>query len=187
MEAFHAGLDPFVKNRIQNGFISGEIPVICATNAFGMGVDKSDIRLVVHADIPGSLENYLQEAGRAGRDQGEARCVLLYDAQDIENQFGMCEGSKLTLRDIQQILRKLRKESERRKGGKVVITAGEVLMDEQVSRQHAQIRQETGGAVIYDLNSTNGTFVNGKRITGPCPLRPGDVIAVGDTELVFQG
>jgi len=62
-----------------------------------------------------------------------------------------------------------------------------VLMDEQVSRQHAQIRQETGGAVIYDLNSTNGTFVNGKRITGPCPLRPGDVIAVGDTELVFQG
>ncbi|MCT7342095.1 hypothetical protein N5K55_19875 [Pseudomonas aeruginosa] len=57
---------------------------------------------------------------------------MLYDAQDIETQFGMCEGSKLTLRDIQQILHKLRKEYKRRKGGKLVITAGEVLMDEQV-------------------------------------------------------
>lgn len=129
---YHAGLEPHEKKDIQDAFKSGELRVIVATNAFGMGVDKSDIRLVVHADIPGSLENYLQEAGRAGRDQGQARCVLLYDAQDIETQFGMSEGSKLTLRDIQQILRKLRKESDRRKGGKLVITAGEVLMDEQV-------------------------------------------------------
>lgn len=129
---FHAGLEPHKKKDIQDAFKAGELKIIVATNAFGMGVDKSDIRLVVHADIPGSLENYLQEAGRAGRDQGQARCVLLYDAQDIENQFGMCEGSKLTLRDIQQILRKLRKENDRRKGGRLVITAGEVLMDEQV-------------------------------------------------------
>lgn len=129
---FHAGLEPHDKKDIQDAFKSGELKIIVATNAFGMGVDKADIRLVVHADIPGSLENYLQEAGRAGRDQGQARCVLLYDPQDIENQFGMCEGSKLTLRDIQQILRKLRKESDRRKGSKLVITAGEVLMDEQV-------------------------------------------------------
>ena len=129
---FHAGLEPHEKKDIQDAFKAGELKIIVATNAFGMGVDKADIRLVVHADIPGSLENYLQEAGRAGRDQEQARCVLLYDAQDIENQFGMCEGSKLTLRDIQQILRKLRKESDRRKGGRLVITAGEVLMDEQV-------------------------------------------------------
>lgn len=129
---FHAGLAPHEKKDIQDAFKAGELKIIVATNAFGMGVDKSDIRLVVHADIPGSLENYLQEAGRAGRDQLQARCVLLYDSQDIENQFGMCEGSKLTLRDIQQILRKLRKECDRRKGGRLVITAGEVLMDEQV-------------------------------------------------------
>jgi len=62
-----------------------------------------------------------------------------------------------------------------------------VLMDDLVSRQHAQIRREAGGAVIYDLDSANGTFVNGKRIDRPHPLRPGDVIAMGDTELVFQG
>lgn len=129
---FHAGLEPHEKTDIQDAFKAGQLRVIVATNAFGMGVDKADIRLVVHADIPGSLENYLQEAGRAGRDQGDARCVLLYDLQDIETQFGMCERSKLGLRDIQQILRKLRRESDRRKGGKLVITAGEVLLDDEV-------------------------------------------------------
>lgn len=129
---FHAGLEPHEKTDIQDAFKAGQLGVIVATNAFGMGVDKADIRLVVHADIPGSLENYLQEAGRAGRDQGDARCVLLYDLQDIETQFGMCERSKLGLRDIQQILRKLRRESDRRKGGKLVITAGEVLLDDEV-------------------------------------------------------
>lgn len=117
---FHAGLEPNTKTDIQDDFKAGQLRIIVATNAFGMGVDKADIRLVVHADIPGSLENYLQEAGRAGRDQGDARCVLLYDPQDIETQFGMSERSKLSIRDIQQILRKLRNESNRRKGGKLV-------------------------------------------------------------------
>ena len=79
MEAdfFHAGVPPETKKNVQQSFIGGELRVIAATNAFGMGIDKPDVRLVVHADIPGSLENYLQEAGRAGRDQQAARCVLL--------------------------------------------------------------------------------------------------------------
>lgn len=134
---FHAGLEPNAKTDIQDDFISGELRVIVATNAFGMGVDKADIRLVVHADIPGSLENYLQEAGRAGRDQEDAHCVLLYDAQDIETQFAMSEQSKLTLRDIQQILRKLRNESGKRKEEKLVITAGEILQDDSVDTSFA--------------------------------------------------
>ena len=66
---FHGGLPPETKKVVQESFISGKLQVIAATNAFGMGIDKPDVRLVVHADIPGSLENYLQEAGRAGRDQ----------------------------------------------------------------------------------------------------------------------
>lgn len=129
---FHAGLPPGEKTDIQNDFKNGVLRIIVATNAFGMGVDKPDIRLVIHADIPGSLENYLQEAGRAGRDQENARCVLLYDPQDIEAQFGMSERSKLSLRDIQQILKKLRSETTKRKGRELVITAGEILLDASV-------------------------------------------------------
>src|SRR5207244_2007099 len=79
---FHAGLTPPEKKRIQDEFLAGELQVICATNAFGMGIDKEDVRLVIHADTPGSLENYLQEAGRAGRDGQAAECVLLYDEAD---------------------------------------------------------------------------------------------------------
>lgn len=129
---FHAGLEPNEKKDIQDAFKSGSLRVIVATNAFGMGVDKPDIRLVVHAEIPGSLENYLQEAGRAGRDRDQARCVLLYDPNDIETQFKLTERSRLTLRDIQQILRKLRFEQSRRRGDSLIITAGEILQDETV-------------------------------------------------------
>jgi ATP-dependent DNA helicase RecQ len=129
---FHAGIEPNEKKDIQDAFKASQLRVIVATNAFGMGVDKADIRLVVHAEIPGSLENYLQEAGRAGRDQKDARCILLYDPNDIENQFSLSEQSRLTFRDIQQILRKLRLESGRRKGEPLIITAGEILQDEEV-------------------------------------------------------
>jgi ATP-dependent DNA helicase RecQ len=129
---FHAGLAPNEKKDIQDGFKSGKLRIIVATNAFGMGVDKPDIRLVIHADIPGSLENYLQEAGRAGRDQQHARCVLLYDPEDIETQFRLSENSKLSFRDIQQIFKKLRKESSRRAGEPLIITAGEILQDDAV-------------------------------------------------------
>ena len=131
-EHFHAGLEPNQKKDTQNAFKAGNLRVIVATNAFGMGVDKANIRLVVHAEIPGSLENYLQEAGRAGRDQQDARCVLLYDPNDIETQFSLSERSRLTFRDIQQILRKLRFESAKRKGEPLVITAGEILQDDSV-------------------------------------------------------
>ena len=131
VEAFHAGLDVPEKRRIQDEFISGSIQHICATNAFGMGIDKDNVRLVIHADIPGSLENYLQEAGRAGRDRNPAHCVLLYDEQDIETQFSMSAFSRLTRHDIAQILRGLRR-AKKDKENKVIITAGEILRDEAV-------------------------------------------------------
>ena len=131
VEAFHAGLEPPEKRRIQDAFIAGDIQHICATNAFGMGIDKKNVRLVIHADIPGSLENYLQEAGRAGRDRKQAHCVLLYDEQDIETQFSMSAFSRLTRHDIAQILRGLRR-ARKDEDNRVVITAGEILRDEEV-------------------------------------------------------
>ena len=130
-EAFHAGVDAPEKRRIQEEFIAGSIQHICATNAFGMGIDKDNVRLVIHADIPGSLENYLQEAGRAGRDKSLALCVLLYDKQDIETQFSLSAFSRLTRHDIAQILRGLRRAKRDDKNA-VVITAGEILRDEDV-------------------------------------------------------
>ena len=129
--AFHAGLEAPRKQEIQNAFIAGEIPVICATNAFGMGIDKENVRLVIHADIPASLENYLQEAGRAGRDRRPAECVLLYDEQDIETQFRLNALSELSQRDIAQILRALRR-ARRKDCDTVVITSGELLRDDSL-------------------------------------------------------
>ena len=131
VEAFHAGKDAAEKKHIQENFINSATRIITATNAFGMGIDKDDVRLVIHADIPGSLENYLQEAGRAGRDQKDAECILLYDQQDIENQFKLSASSNLTQHDIAQILRGLRRTKKDRNGN-VVITAGELLQDDLV-------------------------------------------------------
>jgi len=129
---FHAGLQPEKKKEIQQSFIRGQLYVIAATNAFGMGIDKPDVRLVIHADIPGSLENYLQEAGRAGRDQKRARCVLLYIPDDVDRQFSMSARSRLTRREIRGILRALRKlDRKKRLKGTLVATAGEILGEDE--------------------------------------------------------
>jgi len=130
-EAFHGGLPVPEKRRIQEAFISGDVPVICCTNAFGMGIDKDNVRLVIHSDIPGSLENYIQEAGRAGRDTKDAECVLLYDEQDIETQFRLGALSALRQRDVAQILKGLRR-SRNNRDGEIVITSGELLRDDAV-------------------------------------------------------
>ncbi len=131
---FHAGVPPETKKDVQRRFVGGELGVIAATNAFGMGIDKPDVRLVVHADVPGSLENYLQEAGRAGRDREAARCVLLYSTDDVERQFDMSARSRLARAEIHAILRALRaldRRGGRRRERDVVATAGEILIQDE--------------------------------------------------------
>lgn len=133
VEHFHAGLLPPEKKRIQDAFLNGDIRVICATNAFGMGVDKDDVRVVIHGDTPGSLENYLQEAGRAGRDRAPAECVLLYDEEDCEKQFKLGALSELSRKDIAGILRGLRvMDRKRQNEGELVLTTGELIRNEAV-------------------------------------------------------
>jgi ATP-dependent DNA helicase RecQ len=131
-EHFHAGVAVERKKEVQQRFVDGTLRVIVATNAFGMGIDKPDVRLVVHAEVPGSLENYLQEAGRAGRDRATARCVLLYAEGDVERQFALSARSRLTRREIQAVLRAIERLDRRRHGGdgEVVATAGEILLED---------------------------------------------------------
>ncbi|UWQ60525.1 RecQ family ATP-dependent DNA helicase [Leisingera caerulea] len=131
-ERYHAGLTPDEKKTIQESFRIGDLRVIAATNAFGMGIDKPDIRLVVHGDIPGSLENYLQEAGRAGRDRNHANCVLLFAPDDVERQFQLSARSRLARHEIGAILKAVRRMDTRtRSTGTVVATSGEIVRSEQ--------------------------------------------------------
>jgi ATP-dependent DNA helicase RecQ len=128
---FHAGLTSDRKRDVQEAFRTGQLRVIAATNAFGMGIDKPDIRLVVHGDIPGSLENYLQEAGRAGRDRAPANCVLMFTPEDVERQFSLSARSRLARHEIGAILKALRRLDTRQKTGEVVATPGEIVREEK--------------------------------------------------------
>ena len=144
---FHAGLSPEIKKTVQQRFIEGGSRVIAATNAFGMGIDKPDVRLVIHADVPGSLENYLQEAGRAGRDRAAARCVLLYTPEDVERQFGLSARSRLTRREIHGILKALRRlHRKKRAGGEAAGTSRSRAVAS--SRPGARNRKHTAGEVV---------------------------------------
>lgn len=101
---FHGKMDPNEKVINQDAFIKNEIQVMVATSAFGMGVDKKDIRLVIHYDISGSLEDYVQEAGRAGRDPSiDAECYILYNDNDLDKHFVMLNQTKLSISEIQQV------------------------------------------------------------------------------------
>ncbi|MBU6221712.1 MAG: ATP-dependent DNA helicase [Planctomycetes bacterium] len=90
---YHGDLDRDTRRQVQEAFMSGAGELVLATNAFGMGIDKDDIRFVVHAEIPGSMESWYQEIGRAGRDGRDADCVLLYDERDLMTQMEFIDWS----------------------------------------------------------------------------------------------
>ncbi|MCK9301164.1 MAG: ATP-dependent DNA helicase, partial [Bacteroidales bacterium] len=85
--AYHAGMDSQTRTANQDAFLMERVDVIVATIAFGMGIDKSDVRFVIHYDIPKSLEGYYQETGRAGRDDGEGHCLVFYSNKDLQNSI----------------------------------------------------------------------------------------------------
>lgn len=101
---YHGKMDKQEKSENQNSFINGETQIMVATSAFGMGVDKKDVGMVIHYEISDSLENYIQEAGRAGRDeQIVADCFVLFNEEDLSKHFILLNQTKLSIKEIQQV------------------------------------------------------------------------------------
>jgi len=101
---YHGKMDKQEKTENQNAFLNGEVQIMVATSAFGMGVDKKDVGMVIHYEISDSLENYVQEAGRAGRDENiSADCFVLFNEEDLSKHFILLNQTKLSIKEIQQI------------------------------------------------------------------------------------
>ncbi|MEM0895436.1 MAG: RecQ family ATP-dependent DNA helicase [Verrucomicrobiota bacterium] len=109
---YHGGLDDKMREIAQNRFISKEVDVAVATNAFGMGIDRPDVRFVVHFDIPGSIEAYYQEAGRAGRDGEAAVCELLFNYADTRTQEFFIEGNNPSVATIHAVYEAIHRHAD---------------------------------------------------------------------------
>lgn len=113
---FNGKMDSDEKNANQEAFMTDQVRIIVATSAFGMGVDKKDVGLVIHYDISDSLENYVQEAGRAGRDPHlNARCYVLYSDSDLDKHFILLNQTKLSISEIQQVWKAVKNMTKKRK------------------------------------------------------------------------
>ncbi|MBB6430062.1 RecQ family ATP-dependent DNA helicase [Algisphaera agarilytica] len=110
---YHGDLDARQRRDVQDAFMNNQCPLVLATNAFGMGIDKADIRFVVHADLPGSLEAYYQEIGRAGRDGKPSMCRLLYDQRDLATQMEFMRWANPDAEFYQRVFALLEHETDR--------------------------------------------------------------------------
>ncbi|SFW64244.1 RecQ family ATP-dependent DNA helicase [Cellulophaga fucicola] len=124
---FHGKLDKDVKKEHMDAFMGNEKDIIVATSAFGMGVDKDDVKSVIHYNISNSLENYVQEAGRAGRDEKiKAKCYILFNENDLNKHFSLLQQTKVNQKEIQQIWQALKFLSKYRKTKSISNSALEI-------------------------------------------------------------
>lgn len=159
-KAFHGQMEVNTKVKAQDDFMSGKVRIIVATSAFGMGVDKSDVGLVVHYDISDSLENYIQEAGRAGRDvNSQAECYVLYNDDDLNKHFILLNQTKLTLSEINQVWSAVKKLTAKHdcihiSALEIARKAGwEEIRDVETKVKSAIAALETAGYLSRGMNS----------------------------------
>lgn len=158
--AFHGKMTSDEKIANQEAFIRGDVQIIVATSAFGMGVDKKDVKLVVHYDISDSLENYVQEAGRAGRDQNiQAECYILFNENDLDKHFILLNQTKLSISEIQQAWKGIKELTRNRKriccsALEIARQAGwdETMQDVETKVKTAIMALETSGYVKRGQN-----------------------------------
>lgn len=158
---FHGGLDRDIKITQQNMFMSGEAKIMVATNAFGMGVDKSDIGCIIHYQISDSLENYTQEAGRAARDENiNGNCYILYNDDDLNLHFDLLNQNKLNLKEVQSIWKAIKeltkvRDSVSQSALEIAKLAGwdESVKDIETKVKSAIAALEDAGYVKRGLNS----------------------------------
>ena len=149
---YHGKMESRQKNRNQEAFLSGEVRVMVATSAFGMGVDKPDIGLVIHYDISDSLENYVQEAGRAGRDPSlQADCYVLFCTQDLDAHFLRLNQTKLTMNQIQQIWKAVKDLTRERKS---------------ISVSPLELARAAGWSEMQDMETRVRAAVNALEVSG---------------------
>lgn len=152
---YHAGMDEASRVRAQDNFMSGRAQMIVATNAFGMGIDKADVRFVTHYQMPGSIEAYYQEIGRAGRDQLPADCVLLFNYADKRTQDYFIEGSYPPPTTVAQVFQALAATNQRRIELSISEIAARAGIRNEMAVQSALVILEKAGHIERGSSSEN--------------------------------